>query len=61
MNKSNFIITQDMNTKNQLLSNGLTLLSDNDGVFVFLNCVEKMSKFESNLDSKFLYSNSLVI
>lgn len=61
MRNSNFIITQDFNTKNQLLSAGLTLLYENDGVFIFLNCVEKMSKFQSNSDCQFIYTNNLVI
>lgn len=56
---SNFIITQDTKTKNELLNTGLTLLNDNDGVFIFLNCVEKMSKFDFSTDFKFTYSDNL--
>lgn len=59
MDRSNFIITQDNNTKNLLLNSGFQLISDNNGIYTFLNCFEKMKIFNSKEDLKFTYSNIL--
>lgn len=60
MNKSNFIITKDENTKNQLINNGIQLISNSNGIYTFLNCINKMKNFESNNDLKFTYSNKMI-
>ncbi|WP_346961260.1 hypothetical protein [Clostridium sp.] len=60
MNKSNFIITQDENTKTLLINTGLELISDSNGSYTFLNCINKMKNFESNNDLKFTYSNKML-
>ena len=41
----NFVITKDLNAKDVLLQNNLTLVSDKDGLFVFVNEPKKFQKF----------------
>lgn len=41
----NFVLTKDLNAKDVLLQNNLTLVSDKDGLFIFVNEPKKIMKF----------------
>ena len=41
----NFVLTKDLHAKDVLLQNNLTLVSDNNGLFVFVNEPKKIMKF----------------
>ena len=55
-----FIKTSDKETMKLLTSEGFELINDENGIWTFINCTEKMSKinFEEN---KITYSNLLCI
>lgn len=60
--KQPFIFTQDENVVNYLTSNGFTLLSDNNGQFMFMNNgVLKLDKDEDkNILTKMAFTNKML-
>jgi hypothetical protein len=55
--KQNFILTADENTKNDLLKQGFKLISQDGGMYTFLNNTTLV--FEDK--SKIIYTNKLCI
>lgn len=45
---SKFIMTKDLETAEKLINSGLTLLSDNNNTYVFLNNGKLPMRFEDN-------------
>lgn len=59
MARWNFIKTADKHTAEQLKKSKLTLISESNGVYTFLNDPKK--KFSKTDDLKFSYSNMVCI
>ena len=51
--KCNFVVTKDEEAKDILLQNGLTLVSDLNGLFTFINEPKKMQFDFKNLHIRF--------
>lgn len=56
--QQNFIKTKDVETKNLLLKEGFKLISENQGVYTFLN--DSLKRF-SGENKKIIYTNILHI
>jgi len=59
-NFSNFIVTTDEETKNKFLESGLSLISQNENAYTFVNDPKKIMKFSDN-NLKFSFTNKLTI
>lgn len=58
MKKMNFIKTKDIETKDKLIECGYVLLSEENGVYTFLNCLD-MTTFSQEDESKCVFTNML--
>ena len=59
MNDAKFIIVQDKDTANQLITVGFNLVSNTNGTYTFMNIVPKHFSFENVDIKKLVYSNML--
>ena len=59
MNDAKFIIVQDNDVANQLISNGFTLVSNMNGTYTFMNLIPKHFNFENIDVKKLVYTNTL--
>jgi hypothetical protein len=60
MNNEKFIIVQDVDTANQLISSGFKLVSNINGTYIFMNIAPKHFNFE-NIDVKKLVYTSMLV
>lgn len=60
MSNAKFIIVQDLNTANQLISAGFQIISQINNTYTFMNVVPKHFKFENIDIKKLAYTNTLV-
>lgn len=54
-----FIMTHSVEIKDKLIDNGATLISENNGVFIFLNQLPQHFCFEKAEATKVAYTNIL--
>ena len=59
MKDAKFIIVQDMDTANKLVSAGFQLVAQINNVYTFMNVVPKHFKFENIDIKKLAYTNML--
>ena len=59
MKDAKFIIVQDVDTANQLVSAGFQLVAQINNVYTFMNVVPKHFKFENIDIKKLAYTNML--
>ena len=59
MKNAKFIVVQDMNTANQLISVGFQLVSQINNTYTFMNVVPKHFKFDNIDIKKLAYTNML--
>lgn len=59
MKDAKFIVVQDMNTANKLISAGFQLVTQINNVYTFMNVVPKHFKFENIDIKKLAYTNVL--
>ena len=59
MNDAKFIVVQDKNTANQLMTAGFNLVSQINNVYTFMNVIPKHFKFENIDIKKLAYTNML--
>jgi hypothetical protein len=59
--KKNFIKTTDKETADTLISSGFQLVSQNDGIYVFLNQLPQNFNFDEVNQKKMAYTNTLNI
>ena len=59
MKDAKFIIVQDVDTANKLLSAGFQLVTQINNVYTFMNAVPKHFKFENIDIKKLAYTNML--
>ena len=59
MNNAKFIIVQDADVANQLISNGFTLVSNMNNTYTFMNVIPKHFNFENIDVKKLVYTNML--
>ena len=57
--KQNFIKTTDKETADKLISEGFQLVSQNDGIYTFLNQLPKNFSFDETDKKKVVYTNIL--
>lgn len=60
MNDAKFIIVQDRDTANQLIASGFNLVSNMNGIYIFMNMTPKHFGFENIDVKKLVYTNTLV-
>lgn len=59
MNNAKFIVVQDKNTANQLITAGFQLVSQINHLYTFMNVIPKHFKFENIDIKKLAYTNML--
>ena len=59
MKDAKFIVVQDMNTANKLLSAGFQLVTQVNNTYTFINVIPKHFKFENIDIKKLAYTNML--
>lgn len=59
MKDAKFIVVQDVNTANQLISVGFQLVSQVNNTYTFMNVIPKHFKFENIDIKKLAYTNVL--
>lgn len=59
MKDAKFIVVQDSNTANMLISAGFQIVSHNNNVYTFMNVIPKLFKFENIDIKKLVYTNVL--
>ncbi len=59
MKDAKFIVVQDINTANKLISAGFQLVTQINNVYTFINVVPKHFKFENIDIKKLAYTNML--
>jgi hypothetical protein len=59
MKDAKFIVVQDINTANKLISAGFQLVTQINNVYTFMNVVPKHFKFENIDIKKLAYTNML--
>lgn len=60
MKDAKFIIVQDSNTANKLISAGFQIVSQINNTYTFMNVVPKHFKFDNIDIKKLAYTNTLV-
>lgn len=60
MKDAKFIVVQDVNTANKLVSAGFQIVSQVNGTYIFMNVIPKHFKFENIDIKKLAYTNMLV-
>lgn len=60
MKDAKFIVVQDVNTANKLVSAGFQIVSQVNGIYTFMNIIPKHFKFENIDIKKLVYTNALV-
>lgn len=60
MKDAKFIIVQDLNTANKLISAGFQIVSQINNTYTFMNVVPKHFKFDNIDIKKLAYTNTLV-
>ena len=60
MKDAKFIIVQDSNTANKLISAGFQIVSQINNTYTFMNVVPKQFKFDNIDIKKLAYTNTLV-
>lgn len=60
MKNTKFIIVQDEDTANKLLTNGFQIVSKNNGIYTFMNAIPQHFNFEEIDIKKLVYTNKLV-
>lgn len=58
-NNKKFILTNDYNTANKLIENGLKIVGKSGDVYMFVNDSNKILKFDDN-NLKFSFTNKLM-
>lgn len=58
--QKNFIKTSDVETKELLIKEGFELISEDNGIYTFLN-TNPSCKFSDNKNSNILFSNKMFI
>ena len=58
-NNKKFILTNDYNTANKLIENGLKIVGKSGDVYMFVNDSNKILKFDDN-SLKFSFTNKLM-
>lgn len=58
-NNKKFILTNDYNTANKLIENGLKIVGKSGDVYMFVNDSDKILKFDDN-NLKFSFTNKLI-
>lgn len=58
-NNKKFILTNDYNTANKLIENGLKIVGKSGDVYMFVNDSDKILKFDDN-SLKFSFTNKLM-
>ena len=58
-NNKKFILTNDYNTANKLIENGLKIVGKSGDVYMFVNDSDKILKFDDE-DLKFSFTNKLM-
>lgn len=58
-NNKKFILTNDYNTANKLIENGLKIVGKSGDVYMFVNDSDKILKFDDN-NLKFSFTNKLM-
>ena len=59
MKDAKFIVVQDANTANQLMSAGFHVVSQVNNIYTFMNVIPKHFKFENIDIKKLAYTNML--
>ena len=59
MKDAKFIVVQDLNTANMLISAGFQLVSQINNTYTFMNVIPKHFKFENIDIKKLVYTNML--
>ena len=59
MKDAKFIVVQDLNTANALISAGFQIVSQVNGVYTFMNVIPKHFKFDNIDIKKLAYTNVL--
>lgn len=54
-----FIVVQDQDVANQLVTNGFSLVSSMNGTYTFMNIIPKHFSFENIDVKKLVYTNTL--
>ena len=60
MKNTKFIIVQDKNIANQLMSSGFQMVSETNGMYTFINAIPQHFNFEEIDIKKLVYTNRLV-
>ena len=58
--ETNFILTQDENTKNEFVKAGLTLVQEVGGAYLFLNEKTRLKFAKGRNDLKYTFTNKMV-
>ena len=61
MSNAKFIVVQDVNTANKLISAGFKIVSQINNTYTFMNVIPKHFKFEDIDIKKIVYTNTLFI
>ena len=61
MSNAKFIVVQDVNTANKLISAGFQIVSQINNTYTFMNVIPKHFKFEDIDIKKIVYTNTLFI
>lgn len=59
MKDTKFIIVQDQDTANKLISNGFQMISKTNDVYTFMNIIPQHFKFDDINIKKLVYTNRL--
>ena len=60
MKNTKFIIVQDKNIANQLISSGFQMVSETNGMYTFMNAIPQHFNFENIDIKKLVYTDRLV-
>jgi hypothetical protein len=60
MKNTKFIIVQDKNIANQLISSGFQMVSETNGMYTFINAIPQHFNFEEIDIKKLVYTDRLV-
>ncbi len=60
MKNTKFIIVQDKNIANQLMSSGFQMVSETNGMYTFINAIPQHFNFEDIDIKKLVYTDRLV-
>lgn len=60
MNDEKFIVVQDVNTVNKLISAGFQIVSQINNTYTFINAIPKHFNFENIDIKKLVYTNTLI-